>query len=83
MSVCLLQINECVPLPGHVFMQLYGCVRAFSRAGQKTKTCNELAVASDQNAYKSTVYEFDATSVIWADIKNVSYIYDSIEGFTE
>ena len=65
-------MNDCVSLPGYAFKQLFACVRAFSRAGQKSQSCKELNVESDQNAFKSAVYEFDVTFVSWTDIKKVS-----------
>ena len=50
---------------------MYVCVRAYSTSGLIVETCKLLNQGSEQNAYKTTVYDFDANSVDWEEIKTV------------
>ena len=65
------QVHNCIYLPVHAFKEVFACVRAFTSAGQMLHNCKQLTDSADQNAYSSTVYEFDGSSVAWNDIEQV------------
>ena len=65
-------------VPVHAFKEMYACVRAYTQSGQTAETCQSIAQVSKQNAYKTTVYEFDANAGDWDDIKTVIYFFLTI-----
>ncbi|KAH3774603.1 hypothetical protein DPMN_175985 [Dreissena polymorpha] len=70
----LKQVAKCVVLPGHGHLTSFLCVRVFSVSGLAKTSCQKMNKGESGSYSKTSVYDFDSSSVSWVVIKKVNWI---------
>ena len=67
----ILQVSECVNISRkHAFKTLFSCVRAFTQDGNKVQQCQKMSAITNIQP-SDVVYDFDANTNMWNNIKEV------------
>ncbi|XP_053399191.1 uncharacterized protein LOC123558304 [Mercenaria mercenaria] len=65
------QVHSCIEIPVHLHSTMFGCVRALDEAGNEGFACQGLDSTLSGEYKPGTVYEFDANTKAWENVKKV------------